>query len=269
MRGLARTFVAAASAAENGSSAVGAVFTRYPPSATALFKSTVIATDVRVVCQCREIVVERVSCVRCWQRRTLRCSSTSSPTRCSGLVIATLTRATGSPASWWQWRTHVRGRLFVVVFVMTLWLVCILPSTLSLLLCVCACVCLCVYAYVCVLADPVVTLIADWSWYKYLYNGCKDNRTSKFVCFFIAFFFHILFFGLGAVGVPQVAMSGVMTMVGGTSVHIARGIRWAPPWRRYWELNYQYSACSIPACPCETHRGSSVSAVEVLLPPIT
>lgn len=58
-----------------------------------------------------------------------------------------------------------------------------------------------------------VTLFMGWRWYKQLYHGCATNKTSQFICFFIAFFVHCLFFILGAVGVPQVAMAGFITMV--------------------------------------------------------
>ena len=61
--------------------------------------------------------------------------------------------------------------------------------------------------------SAVVTVFMGWSWYKRLYHGCQQNKTSAFVCFFIAFLFHCLFFGLGAVGIPDVAMTGFMTMI--------------------------------------------------------
>ena len=62
---------------------------------------------------------------------------------------------------------------------------------------------------------PVVDIFVGWNWYKRLYNGCKNNSTSSFVCFFINFFMHCLFFGLGNVGVPDVAMTGYLTVVTG------------------------------------------------------
>ncbi len=64
-------------------------------------------------------------------------------------------------------------------------------------------------------ACAVVTLFLGWSWYKRLYNGCKDASTSNFVCFFMSFFIHILFFGLGIIGIPNVAQTGVLTMING------------------------------------------------------
>ncbi len=61
----------------------------------------------------------------------------------------------------------------------------------------------------------VVYVFMGWNWYKRLYNGCKNNSTTNFVCFFISFFMHILFFGLGCAGIPDVAMTGYIAMITG------------------------------------------------------
>jgi hypothetical protein len=70
---------------------------------------------------------------------------------------------------------------------------------------------ICEYVY------AAVDIFVGWNWYKRLYAGCKNNSTASFVCFFINFFMHCLFFGLGTVGpVPQVAMTGYMMMITST-----------------------------------------------------